>query len=198
MTGSNLKYTQFVFHELKHSKPPVWSFKYGLSSSLHQYADPQPQPTSVRSSCSADANGRLQPTTLRGLARVGEGISWREREEGGVSGWVVLWSQQHSEKLATAQDKHKQGHPLGRLTPRACVGACQPGLWPGGVGTVAEQHPGRHPRVDGFTPVESLHQPARSPLRLREGSDSPDPPQPPSRPKRPQAKCILHAQQKIA
>ena len=120
------------------------------------------------------------PQLFGAWPRVGEGISWRERErereEGGVSGWVVLWSQRHSEKRTTAQDKHKQGHPLGRLTPRASVGACQPGLWPGGAGTPATQHPGRHPRVDGFTPVESLHQPARSPLRLREGSDSPDPP----------------------
>lgn len=92
-----------------------------------------------------DAKGHLQPTTVQGLARVGEGISWRE---GGVPGWVVLWSVQRSEKLATTQDKHKQGHPLGRLTPRASVDACQPGLWPGGVGMAAE-HPSRHPKSMG-------------------------------------------------
>lgn len=65
-----------------------------------------------------------------------------------MPGWVVLQSQQHSEKLATTQDKHKQGHPLGRLTPRAFLGACQPGLWPGGVGMAAE-HPGKHPKSMG-------------------------------------------------
>lgn len=59
--------------------------------------------------------------------------------------WVVLWSLQHSEKLATAQDKHKQGHPLGRLTPRACVGACQSRLWHGSL-SVAGVQPGRHPK----------------------------------------------------
>lgn len=68
--------------------------------------------------------------------------------EGGVPSWVVLWSLQHSKKKATTQDKHKQWHPLGRLTPRACVGACQPGLWPGGVDMAAE-HPSRHPKSTG-------------------------------------------------
>lgn len=58
--------------------------------------------------------------------------------EGGVPSWVVLWSLQHSKKKATTQDKHKQWHPLGRLTPRACVGACQPGLGPS-----------RHPKSTG-------------------------------------------------
>lgn len=70
----------------------------------------------------------------------------RQREKGwcaGLGGAMVTTAQW--EKLATTQDKHKQGHPLGRLTPRACVGACQPGLWPGGVGMAAEQ-PGRHPK----------------------------------------------------
>lgn len=51
---------------------------------------------------------------------------------------MVLWSLQRSEKLTTTQQKSKQGHPHGRLTPRAGLGACQPGLWPGGVGSAAE------------------------------------------------------------
>jgi len=73
-----------------------------------------------------------------------ESKSEREREsERDVLGWVVLWSQQQSKKRATAQGKHKQGHPLGRLTPRACVAACQPRLWPGGV-CVAAEHPNGH------------------------------------------------------
>lgn len=66
--------------------------------------------------------------------------------EGGVLGWVALLSLQDSEKVATTLDKHKQGHPLGRLTPRAYVDACQPGLRPGGgvwtqQPTTLPQHP---------------------------------------------------------
>lgn len=57
-------------------------------------------------------------------------------------------SPQSGEKLTTAQDKHQRWHPLGWLTPRACVGACQPGLWPGSVDTAA-QHPSGLPESAG-------------------------------------------------
>lgn len=141
MTGSNLKYTQFVFHELKHAKPPGWSLKFGQSSSLSQYVDPQPQPTSVRSSCRDRCQRPLTAHNCPGLGQGRRGHFFFQR------GWCVgLGGAIVSEKLVTTQDKHKQGHPLGRLTPRACVGACQPGLWPGGLGMAAE-HPGRHPKT---------------------------------------------------
>lgn len=145
MTGSDFKHTQFVFHEVKQAKPPVRSFKYGQSTSLSQHVNLQPQLTSVRSSCCDECQIALATHNCPGLAY--------ERallllQQSSVPRWVVLWSLGCSERLATTQDKHKQRHPLGRLTPRASVGACQPGLWPGGAGTVPE-HPSRHPESTG-------------------------------------------------
>ena len=98
---------------------------------------------------SSSSNRCRRPLTANNCPghRQGRRGHFLEREVG-VLGWVVLRSLKHSEKLATTQNKHKQGHPLGRLTPRACVGACQPGLWPQGVGTAAE-HPARHPMSMG-------------------------------------------------
>lgn len=78
------KKTQFVFHELKHAKPPVMSFKYGLSSSLPQYVNAQPQPTSVQSSCS---DGRQRPLTAYSCPGIGQGRRGHFLErEGGVPG----------------------------------------------------------------------------------------------------------------
>ncbi|KAK5856283.1 hypothetical protein PBY51_007891 [Eleginops maclovinus] len=110
------------------------------------------------------------PTATYGLQLSRLSPGWRGRfmkRDYCVPGWVLLWSQLHREKLAATQDKHKQGHPLGRLTPRACVGACQPGLWAKRLST---------PRRWIHPIVERLHQPAESPLWLREGTDSLDPP----------------------
>lgn len=118
MIGSNFKYTQFVFHELKHAKPLVWPFKYGLSSALPQYVDPQPQLTSDPAQLQRQTpKGPL--TARKNCPELGQGRRghFLEGRVAVLPGWVVL----HGEKLATTQDKHKQGHPLGRLTLRACV-----------------------------------------------------------------------------
>lgn len=84
--------------------------------------------------------------------QLSDGHSWSGcYMEGGVLGWVALLSLQDSEKVATTLDKHKQGHPLGRLTPRAYVDACQPGLRPGGRGVdAAANHPSTAPHIHGF------------------------------------------------
>lgn len=65
------------------------------------------------------------------------------------------------------------------LADAACLRGCLPAR------AVAREcgHSGSAPQwaaqVDRFTPMESLHQHARSPLWIREGSDSPDTPHPP-------------------
>lgn len=137
--------------------------------------DSQPQTIPVRSSCSDRCQKLLWACNSPGLSQGRTGHFYRR--EGGAPGWVVLWSLQHSEKLATAQDKHKQGHPLGRLTPCACVGACQSRLWHGSL-RMAGEHLGRHPKSASSSQWKVLHQPAQNPLRLREGNDSPDSPLP--------------------
>lgn len=92
-----------------------------------------------------DTRGHLEPTTVQHLDRVGEGIS---STEGGVPGWVVLWSLQHSEKVATTEDKHKHGTPAGQ-TDAVCLCGCLPAwavAW-GEGGSMATEHPGRHPKT---------------------------------------------------
>lgn len=64
------------------------------------------------------------------------------------------------------------------LADAACLHGCLPAwavAWECGHSGSAPQWAAR---VDRFTPVESLHQHARSPLWIRQGSDSPDTPPP--------------------
>lgn len=73
MAGSNLKYTQFVVHELKHANHQNDPFKYSMAWTR---SHSRPLSSAV---AGTDAKGHLQPATVQGLAGVGEGISWCER-----------------------------------------------------------------------------------------------------------------------
>lgn len=164
--------------------PAVLFFKHSQSSSPPQYAEPQPEPTSIQSICNRPL------TAHRAWPGVCEGISWYE------PGWVVQRSPEPSEKLATTQDKHKQGHPSGRPTPRACVGACQPGLQPGAWGGGrGRRRPVSAPESTGSPQWKVCISPRGARRGREEVAIHQTPPlMQPSLTRRPQAKCILHAQ----
>lgn len=97
---------------------------------------------------------------------------------GGLPRW-----EEPSAVAAVRGETNDRARQTSTVTPAGLAdAACQRGCLPAWAVAWECGHSGSAPqwaaRVDRFTPVESLHQHAPSPLWRREGSDSPDTPPP--------------------
>lgn len=165
MMGSNFKYTQFVFHEPKHAKPPVQSFKCSLSFSS--------RPTATVGLCLVPLHGHM----LKVAYSPQRSRAWPGSERAHVKERMVCpagWCCSHCSTVKKLLPHKTNTHRDARWAGWRHVPQWVPARPCSGVG--CEQSGCCSPQVDGFTQAESLHQTAWSPLWLREGSDSPDPP----------------------